>query len=132
MEFEQQELKASIKTVIQREKRIRKIATQGGKYKLKRSPFQSLDEKGLLTPDFIASEFALIQQKKSSLSAGERSVINQIAYLAIREASERKYQESLKEQAKQPKLKKPRAKKQSESKSNGRKKASNRGGTEKG
>ena len=64
MELELEELKSSVEAGVKEEKATRTAATQGGKYKLQRSPFQSLDEKGLLTPDNIVKEFALVQNKK--------------------------------------------------------------------
>lgn len=85
---------------------------------LQRSPFQSLDEKGLLTPDNIVKEFALVQNKETALSAGERGVINQIVFMAMQQAMEKKFREDERKQAEQPKLKKPRStrKKKSDSK----------------
>lgn len=87
-------MKSQIEAVVKDEKKSRDALTEGGKYKLKRNSFVSLDEKGMLKPDIIASEFALIQQKKSKLSAGERSVINQIVFMAMRLAAEKKFRES--------------------------------------
>lgn len=119
MEFSIKELASQIKAVVKEEKKTRSAMTQGGKYKLKRCAFQSLDEKGMLEPDFIVNEFALIQQKKSKLSAGERSVINQIVFVAMQLAAEKKMREKeTAEKAKDdtPKLKKPRTRKKSDNK----------------
>lgn len=113
------ELASQIKAVVKEVKKTRIAMTQGGKYKLKRCAFQSLDEKGMLEPDAVANEFALIQQKKSSLSANERSVINQIVYVAMKLAAKEKMREKeTAENSKQEtlKLKKPRTRKKSETK----------------
>lgn len=119
MEFSIKELASQIKVVVKEEKKTRDLVTHGSKYKLKRSPFQSLDEKGMLEPNFIVKEFGLIQQKKSSLSAGERSVINQIVFMAMQLAAEKKMQKketSEKEKGKIVKQKKSRSIKKSKTK----------------
>lgn len=64
--------------------------------KLKRNPFQSLDEKGMLNADSIVSEFDVIQAKKSTLSSNERKVTLHIVYQALYKAALKKAQETAK------------------------------------
>ena len=91
MELDLEEMKPYVKTVVNREFETRKAATQGGKYRLKRHPFVSLHEKGLLDEEKLLKEFHLVQTKKSSLSASERAVINQIVFMAMQLAAEAKF-----------------------------------------
>ena len=77
-------VKQQIGEIILETKLRRIIATEGGRLKLKRNYFQSLDERGLLTPDFITGEFNRIQQKISLLGRGERDIVVEIYLLAVR------------------------------------------------
>lgn len=87
-ELTTEEVKLRITEIIEEVKKSReaaRLASESGE--LKRSPFQSLDEKGMLNADSIVSEFDVIQAKKSSLSSGERTVIQQIVWMALRKAA---------------------------------------------
>lgn len=82
-----EEVKLQITEIIEEAKKSReaaRLASNSGE--LKRNPFQSLDEKGMLNADSLASELDVIQAKKSTLSSGERQVIQQIVWMALRKA----------------------------------------------
>lgn len=75
-ELTTEEVKLQITEIIEEAKKSREVARLASKSgELKRNPFQSLDEKGMLNADSLVSEFDVIQAKKSTLSSGERQVI---------------------------------------------------------
>lgn len=49
----------------------------------KRTPYDSIAEKGMLNDDSILAEYNLIKEKKSKLSSAERYVIMEIISMAI-------------------------------------------------
>lgn len=49
----------------------------------KRTPYDSIAEKGMLNADSILAEYNLIKEKKSKLSSAERYVIMEIISMAI-------------------------------------------------
>lgn len=107
-----EEVKAQIAEVIANAKENRekvRLASKSGE--LKRSPFVNLDEKGILNPDAIVKEWDLIQAKKSSLSSGERQVIQQIVWLALRKAALKKAQEKETSIPKKPRMRKKKSEK---------------------
>lgn len=57
---------------------------------LKRNPFDNLDERDLMTSDYIVSEWDNIQAKKSSHSSSERKLLSQIVWLGLRKAAIKK------------------------------------------
>lgn len=94
-ELTTEEVKLQITEIIEEAKKSREVARLASKSgELKRNPFQSLDEKGMLNADSLASEFDVIQAKKSTLSSGERQVIQQIVWMALRKAALKKAQET--------------------------------------
>lgn len=94
-ELTTEEVKLQITEIIEEAKKSREAARLASKSgELKRNPFQSLDEKGMLNADRLASEFDVIQAKKSTLSSGERQVIQQIVWMALRKAALKKAQET--------------------------------------
>ena len=95
-ELTTEEAKLQITEIIEEAKKSREAARLASKSgELKRNPFQSLDEKGMLNADRLASEFDVIQAKKSTLSSGERQVIQQIVWMALRKAALKKAQETV-------------------------------------
>lgn len=107
-----EEVKAQIAEVIANAKENRekvRLASKSGK--LKRNPFVNLDEKGILNPDAIVKEWDLIQAKKSSLSSGERQVIQQIVWMALRKAALKKAQEKETSIPKKPRMRKKKSEK---------------------
>lgn len=116
-ELTTEEVKLQITEIIEEAKKSREAARLASKSgELKRNPFQSLDEKGMLNADSLVSEFDVIQAKKSTLSSGERQVIQQIVWMALRKAALKKAQETA--QAKETSIpKKPRTRKKKSEKS---------------
>lgn len=116
-ELTTEEVKLQITEIIEEAKKSREAARLVSKSgELKRNPFQSLDEKGMLNADSLVSEFDVIQAKKSTLSSGERQVIQQIVWMALRKAALKKAQETA--QAKETSIpKKPRTRKKKSEKS---------------
>lgn len=82
----------------------------------------SLDEKGMLNADSLVAEYDVIQAKKSTLSSGERQVIQQIVWAGLRKAAIKKAAEIAKThgdaqaQDEKPKRKTRKRTKKSESK----------------
>jgi hypothetical protein len=122
-ELTTEEVKLQITEIIEEAKKSREVARLASKSgELKRNPFQSLDEKGMLNADSLASEFDVIQAKKSTLSSGERQVIQQIVWMALRKAALKKAQETaqakVEAQEKETSIpKKPRTRKKKSEKS---------------
>ena len=107
-----EEVKAQIAEVIANAKENRekvRLASKSGE--LKRNPFVNLDEKGILNPDALVKEWDLIQAKKSSLSSGERQVIQQIVWMALRKAALKKAQEKETSIPKKPRMRKKKSEK---------------------
>ena len=57
---------------------------------LKRNPFDNLDERGLMSSEYIVKEWDNIQAKKSSHSSSERRLLSQIVWLGLRKAAIKK------------------------------------------
>lgn len=91
-ELGRDEVFAEVKEVIESVEKSREVAEAGSKYGLKRNPYQTLKEKGLMNPDFILSEFDKIQAKASNLSSGERDVISKIMMMALHNAAVKEYE----------------------------------------
>lgn len=91
-ELGRDEVFAEVKEVIESVEKSRMVAEAGSKYGLKRNPYQTLKEKGLMNPDFILSEFDKIQAKASNLSSGERDVISKIMMMALHNAAVKEYE----------------------------------------
>lgn len=90
-ELTSEEVKLQINEVLDEIKKKReeiRLASKSGE--LKRSPFMSLDEKGMLNADSLVSEYDIIQAKKSSLSSGERQLVQQIVWAGLRKAAIKK------------------------------------------
>lgn len=83
----------AVEKVIQDVRRSRDAAEAASANGLKRNPFQSLDEGGLMNADYIISEFDKIQVKQSSHPKGERDVITKIMNMALYEVATAKYEE---------------------------------------
>ncbi len=92
-ELGRDEVFAAVEKVIKNVDDSRKVAEIGSKYGLKRNPYQTLKEKGMMNPDFIMSEFDKIQAKASTLSSGERDVIKKIMFMALHNAAVEAYKE---------------------------------------
>ena len=88
--------------MIESVEKSRMVAEAGSKHGLKRNPYQTLKEKGLMNPDFILSEFDKIQAKASSLSSGERDVISKIMMMALHNAAVKEYEKINKSEAPEP------------------------------
>lgn len=112
-----EEVKAEIAEVISEVKENRekvRLASKSGE--LKRNPFVNLDEKGILNPDALVKEWDLIQAKKSSLSSGERTVVQQIVWMAFKKAIEAASKNIAEKEAQEkPKAKRTRKKKSEKS-----------------
>ena len=91
-ELGRDEVFAEIKEVIESVEKSRKEAEMLSKHGLKRNPYQTLKEKGLMNPDFVISEFDKIQAKASNLSSGERDVISKIMMMALHNAAVKEYE----------------------------------------
>lgn len=91
-ELGRDEVFAEIKEVIESVEKSRQIAEAGATNGLKRNPYQTLKEKGLMNPDFVISEFDKIQAKASNLSSGERDVISKIMMMALHNAAVKEYE----------------------------------------
>lgn len=122
-ELTSKEVKLQINEVLDEIKKRReevRLASKSGE--LKRSPFMSLDEKGMLNADSLVAEYDVIQAKKSTLSSGERQVIQQIVWAGLRKAAIKKAAEIAKAngdaqaQDEKPKRKTRKRTKKSESK----------------
>lgn len=122
-ELTSEEVKLQINEVLdeikKRREEVRLVSKSG---ELKRSPFMSLDEKGMLNADSLVAEYDVIQAKKSTLSSGERQVIQQIVWAGLRKAAIKKAAEIAKAngdaqaQDEKPKRKTRKRTKKSESK----------------
>nr|CAI9750696.1 hypothetical protein GPVRGNEL_GPVRGNEL_CDS_0047 [Caudoviricetes sp.] len=112
-----EEVKAEIAEVISEVKENRekvRLASKSGE--LKRNPFVNLDEKGILNPAALVKEWDLIQAKKSSLSSGERTVVQQIVWMAVKKATEAASKNIAEKEAQEkPKAKRTRKKKSEKS-----------------
>lgn len=81
-EQNEKDLTNEVRLVISEINAKRSKITATGK-ELKRSPFGTLKERGLMTADFLMQEFERIQNKQSSLPSGERKVISEIVMAAF-------------------------------------------------
>lgn len=61
----------------------KRLAVTSKGHELKRSPYGTLQEKGMMKADFLMREFEKIENKQSSLSSGERKVISEIVMTAF-------------------------------------------------
>lgn len=101
-ELGRDEVFAEVKEVIESVEKSRMLAEAGSKHGLKRNPYQTLKEKGLMNPDFILSEFDKIQAKASTLSSGERDVISKIMMMALHNAAVKEYKKINKSEDPEP------------------------------
>ncbi|MBR1526875.1 MAG: hypothetical protein IJ640_09505 [Prevotella sp.] len=76
------ELAVEVGNVIAEIDRKREAVTLDGS-QLKRNPYGTLQEKGMMKTDFVMQEFNKIQNKQSSLPSGERKVISEIVMCAF-------------------------------------------------
>ncbi len=80
--------------------------------RLKRTPFEAIEEKGYLEPKKMYDEYTKIQNRESSLSASERELICAIVETAMRNVFARKIDEARQAgEIKNPIQKKKRTKK---------------------
>ncbi len=70
---------------------------------LKSSAYTRLRDKGLLTPEFIKSEYSLIAEKKSKLPSTERAFIAYVMNVAISRALNTRLQMIAKQRAEKAK-----------------------------
>lgn len=61
----------------------KRLAVTSEGHELKRSPYGTLQEKGMMKADFLMREFEKIENKQSSLSSGERKIISEIVMTAF-------------------------------------------------
>lgn len=81
-EQNEKDLTNEVRLVISEINAKRSKITATGK-ELKRSPFGTLKERGLMTADFLMQEFERIQNKQSSLPSCERKIISEIVMNAF-------------------------------------------------
>lgn len=101
-ELGRDEVYAEVQEVINNVEKARMVAEGGAKNGLKRNPYQTLKERGLMNPDFILSEFDKIQAKASTLSSGERDVISKIMMMALHNAAVKEYEKLNKSEDPEP------------------------------
>ena len=86
-------IKAEIQVSI--DKLLKKREEARTKYgKLKRTTFETIEDKGMMNPDSLYEEYQRIEAKESSLSSAERTMISQIVVLSMQEVFTRKIQEA--------------------------------------
>lgn len=78
-----QYIREKIDSIRKQREKLLETARPGIELKLKRGPFDSLDESGLLFLDCLIAEFKLIKEKASNLAARERELITLIVSQAI-------------------------------------------------
>lgn len=78
------------------------------KVQLKRTPYDSLNDKGMLNTNDIFNEYQLIREKKSKLSSGERSAIMAMMSIAIQRAILAQMKSKQKAQAEEEESSKPK------------------------
>lgn len=61
--------------------------------RLKRTPFEALEDKGLMNPDNLFSEYQKITDKKSVLGASERRLVENIVITAMQKVIQVKINE---------------------------------------
>lgn len=107
-------IEAQIGVTIEQFKKKRKEAAdklEKGQ-RLKRTTFESLEDKGLLDPKTLYAEFQKIEKRESRLSSAERQLISEITLLSMQEVFTRKIDEARKAGEIKPRIpKKQRAKK---------------------
>lgn len=81
-ERNEKELAIEVGKVIAEIDRKREVVTLDGS-RLKRNPYGTLQEKGMMKTDFVMQEFNKIQNKQSNLPSGERKVISEIVMCAF-------------------------------------------------
>lgn len=94
-DVELEKIKASIKGVINDEKITMEFRVTSGE--LKRTPFDRLDEMGILNPDRLIEEWKAIQERKSSLSSDLRKAVNGIFLTALTNRAYQKAEEAQRE-----------------------------------
>ena len=86
-------IKAEIQVSI--DKLLKKREEARTKYgKLKRTTFETIEDKGMMNPDSLYEEYQRIEAKESALSSAERTMISQIVVLSMQEVFTRKIQEA--------------------------------------
>ena len=86
-------IKAEIQVSI--DKLLKKREEARAKYgKLKRTTFETIEDKGMMNPDSLYEEYQRIEAKESALSSAERTMISQIVVLSMQEVFTRKIQEA--------------------------------------
>lgn len=90
-----QEMKPAIAGVVAETKDHRKQAAENCPTgaRLRRTPFDSLDEKGILTPERLTLEWDAIQRRQSDLPSSERRAVTDIITRAMRRVLVRKAKE---------------------------------------
>lgn len=78
-----EEVHVALGTVIKELRKSREEAAKASKNGLKRNPFDTLEDKGLMNAYDIMDEFYKIQAKASQLSSNERRIINKIMLMAL-------------------------------------------------
>lgn len=81
-EQNEKDLAAEVSLVISEIDHKRMAITMGG-HQLKRSPYGTLKEKGMMNAKSIMQEFNKIQNKQSSLPSGERKCVSEIVMSAF-------------------------------------------------
>ena len=91
-------LEAEIGAAIEQFKSTRSEAQANLKdgYRLKRTVFDSIEEKGLAEPKALYAEFQKIEKKQSRLSSGERQLITDIAMTSMQKVFLREIDEARK------------------------------------
>lgn len=92
-ELQRDEVRSALSEVIKKVKEARSKAAKAAPHGLKRDPFITLTEKGMMDEDFIIDEFDKIQAKASSLPSGERDVIKKLMTMALHDAAVKIYQD---------------------------------------
>lgn len=91
-QMSREEVHAAIEEVIKEVQKSRDVAREASKNGLKRNPFETLEERGLMNADYIIDEFDKIQAKASSHPSGEREVINKIMLMALHKVAKAEYE----------------------------------------
>lgn len=101
-------IEAQIGTTIEQFKKKRKEAAdrlERGQ-RLKRTPFESLEDKGLLDSKTLYAEFQKIEKRESRLSSAERQLINEITLLSMQKVFTRKIDDAQKAGKIKPRIQK--------------------------
>ncbi len=83
------EIQVSIDKLLRKRKDARKKFG-----KLKRTPFEAVEDKGLMNPESLFEESTKIEAKQSTLGMSERNLITQIVTISMQNVFERKINEA--------------------------------------